>query len=236
MENVETGGQGRDDNIDAAAARGIGPDGQFLAKVNEIEVRFPDPIQEGAHILGKAGFVPPGDHVLIQLRLHSTFSIGLDEQVDLREPGTDTFRAFKSDRIFRFTLDEHGYDWGSPHISEPELRQIGDVSDDDVLILGRDGKHIELKPDDIVDLGHAGTEHLRTAKRLVTVFFDDVERKIPRGTYTTEQLKKEFGVEPGYILEFVNEEGHLTPLKPGEALRVKEGMKFFTQVPCGGSS
>ena len=28
----------------------------------------------------------------------------------------------------------------------------------------------------------------------------------------------------------------LDPLKPGAKLRVKEGMKFFTQVPCGGSS
>ena len=59
---------------------------------------------------------------------------------------------------------------------------------------------------------------------------------IPRGTYTTEALKNLFGVQEGYILEFINHEGQLTPLKPGAKLRVKEGMKFFEQVPCGGSS
>jgi hypothetical protein len=38
------------------------------------------------------------------------------------------------------------------------------------------------------------------------------------------------------VLELINEEGQLTPLKPGAKLKVKEGMKFFEQVPCGGSS
>ena len=42
--------------------------------------------------------------------------------------------------------------------------------------------------------------------------------------------------EGTYVLEVINDEGQLTPLKPGSKLRVKEGMKFFEQVPCGGSS
>ena len=88
----------------------------------------------------------------------------------------------------------------------------------------------------MLDLGQAGTEHLHTEKRLITVFFENDPREIPRGTYTTEQLKKLFGVQQGYVLEFINEEGQLTPMKPEQKVRVKEGMKFFEQVPCGGSS
>ena len=97
-------------------------------------------------------------------------------------------------------------------------------------------KELDLKPGDVLDLAHGGTEHLHTEKRLITVFFENEPREIPRGTYTTEELKQLFGVQDGYVLEVINEEGQLTPLKPGAKLRVKQGMKFFEQVPCGGSS
>jgi hypothetical protein len=150
--------------------------------------------------------------------------------------GTEAFRAFKSDRIFRFTLNDHGFEWGADKIPEPELRAIGHVPEHEVLVLERDGKDIDLKPADVLDLSHAGTEHLHTEKRLVTVFYENKPREIPRGTYTTEQLKQLFGVQEGYVLEVINDEGQLTPLKPGARLHVKDGMKFFEQVPCGGSS
>jgi len=56
------------------------------------------------------------------------------------------------------------------------------------------------------------------------------------GTYTTEELVRVLGVEPGYVLNIVNPHGQLEPLKPGQKIRVKKGMKFVSQVPCGGSS
>jgi hypothetical protein len=237
MENAVTGGEGRDDNAKGQlGARSPGADGQFFTDVNGVTVKFTDADPRGEHILDKAGLKPAGDYALIQLMRHSSRSIGLDEAVDLRVAGTEVFRAFKSDRIFRFTLNGHGYEWGAAKVPEPELRVIGNVPPDDVLVLERDGADIDLTPEDVLDLGHAGTEHLHTEKRLVTVFFENKPREIPRGTYTTEQLKKLFGVQEGYVLEFINEEGQLTPMKPGQKLRVKEGMKFFEQVPCGGSS
>lgn len=234
MENAVTGGQGRDDNI------GVGPipeaGDHFVATVNRIELLFAKPEPDAARILEKAGFLPPADHILIQQLHRETRSVNLEDTVDLRLKGQTMFWAFKSDRIFRFTLDGRGYDWGEAHIGEPIIREIGDVAEDEIVVLDRDGKRIELKPEDVLDLGHAGTEHLHTTKRLVTVFYEREPREIPGGVYTTEELKTLFTVPAGYILEFVNEEGHLTPLKPGEKLRVKDGMKFFTQVPCGGSS
>ena len=236
MENLNTGGEGREVDRNGQGARAAGPDGQFFASVNAETVTFGNPEQRGEHILDKAGFKPAGDYALIQLLSHSSRSIGLDDTVDLRAAGTEVFRAFKSDRIYRFTLNGHGYEWGAAKVPETELRVIGHVPDGEVLVLDRDGGDVELHPGDVLDLGHGGTEHLHTEKRLITVFFENEPREIPRGTYTTEQLKKLFGVQDGYILEFINEEGHLTPLKPGQKVRVKEGMKFFEQVPCGASS
>jgi len=236
MENTQTGGQGRSQHVESEAARRPGPDGKFSTTVNGTTVKFGDAQPKGERILDKAGLKPVGDYVLIQLMRHGTRSVGLDETVDLTAPGTEAFRAFKSDRIFRFTLDSHGFEWGVRKIAEPELRTIGHVRDDEVIVLDRDGNDVELKPGDELNLGEAGTEHLHTEKRLITVFFENKPKEIARGTYTTEQLKSLFGVQEGYILEVINEEGNLTELKPGKKLRVKDGMQFFEQVPCGGSS
>lgn len=236
MENTQNGGQGRSQHVEAEAARRPGPDGKFFTTVNGTMVQFGDAQPKGGRILDKAGFEPAGDFVLIQLMPRGTRSIGLDETVDLTAPGTEAFRAFKSDRIFRFTLNDHGFEWGARKIAEPELRTIGHVGDDEVILLDRDGHDIEIKPGDELDLGEAGTEHLHIEKRLITVFFENNPQEIARGTYTTEQLKDLFGVQQGYVLEVINEEGNLTELKPGKKLRVKDGMRFFEQVPCGGSS
>ena len=63
-----------------------------------------------------------------------------------------------------------------------------------------------------------------------------MEKTIPRGTYTTEQLIQVLGVEAGYLLNLVNRNGQLVTLRPGETTKVRKGMKFISQVPCGGSS
>ncbi|MGY4231111.1 hypothetical protein ACVIIW_000058 [Bradyrhizobium sp. USDA 4449] len=236
MENVTSGGEGRDHGGQGQDARAPGTDGQFFTSVNGVTVKFSDPAPKGEHILNKADLKPAGDYALIQLMGHSSRSIGLDDTLDLRLPGTEEFRAFKTDRIFRYTLNGHGYEWGTEKVTEPELRAIGHVHDGEVLVLDRDGAEIDLSPMDVLDLGHGGTEHLHTEKRLITVFFENEPREIPRGTYTTEELKKLFGVQDGYVLEYISHEGQLTPLKPGEKLKVKAGMKFFEQVPCGASS
>jgi len=237
MENAVTGGEGRDVGGEGQNGwRSPGQDGQFFTTVNGMTVKFTNPVPKGEHILDKAGFHPTGDFALIQLLGHSSRSIGLDDEVDLRAAGTEEFRAFKTDRIYRFTLNGHGFEWGADKLEENELRVIGHVAGDEVIVLERDGEDRVLEPADVLDLGHGGTEHLYTEKRLITVFYENEPREIPRGTYTTEALKNLFGVQEGYILEFINHEGQLTPLKPGAKLRVKEGMKFFEQVPCGGSS
>ena len=211
--------------------------GEFVISVNDVEVKFADPVPDGGQILGEAGYLPTADHVLIQLFRHGTRSVGLDEPVDLRHKGVEAFKAFKGDCVFRLTIDGRGYEWGTAKITEPELRRIAAVGDDEVLVLLRDGKDLTLAADNIVDLGEAGTEHLRTGKLLITVYLDgDVEKRIPCGTYTTEQLIGVLSVEAGYILNIKNAEGELVPLEPGQKTSIRDGMKFFSQVPCGGSS
>jgi hypothetical protein len=65
--------------------------------------------------------------VLIQLLNHTTQSVNLEETINLRDEGKENFRAFASDRVYRFLIDERGYDWGAAIINERELREVAKV-------------------------------------------------------------------------------------------------------------
>ena len=176
MKTTKAGGR-HNNTDDLRGVRPVGRDGEFLTTVNNIKFHFADPVPSGGQILSEAGFLPAGDHVLIQFLLHGTRSVGLDELVDLRQNGTEAFWAFKSDRVFRFTINDRGYEWGAAKITESKLRRIASVDDDEVLVLESASKDRVLADDDIVELGDFGTEHLHTGKRFVTVSLDEVEKK-----------------------------------------------------------
>jgi len=208
----------------------------FRIEVNGRELELCDPTPDGRQILLAAGLEPADEHVLIEVLHPGTRSIELEQKVDLQGPKPKVFRAFRSDRLYLFTLDGLGYEWGASVITEKELRALGDIPDDRIIVLDRShGEEQVLAPDARVNLAEAGTEHLRSAMRLVRVFIDDVEKFIPRGKHTTEELLKLLDVTAGYLLN-VLEHGQLKALQPGQVVDVKEGMKFYSQAPGGGSA
>jgi hypothetical protein len=211
--------------------------GAVEVTINAQSVQVDDPVLPGRQLLSAGGYNPAADYILIRILKAATELIGLDERIDLRREGPFIFKAFASDRSFNFTIDDRGYVWGAASITEEELRDITGLEDDKIFVLERKSKpDLDLDPGDVVHLDKGGAERLRTRKGTVKVWIDDIEKQIPRGVYTTEQLLQILGVEPGYVLDVVNEHGQLVPLKPGEKLRVKKGMRFISQVPCGGSS
>ena len=209
----------------------------FTLEVNDKVIEFHDPVLTVDQILSASGFRPADEHILIRLMPGSANALGLDESIDLREGGSTKFRAFKSGRIFRFTLNGGGFEWGKGYISEPELRELAEVQNDEVLILERrDEPDREIDRSDQVVLTDAGTEHIRTTKKLITVTINGGEKQIARGSYTTEQLNNVLVVESGYLLNVLAADGQLKTLNAGEQVCVREGMKFVSQVPSGGSS
>ncbi|MCA0312686.1 MAG: multiubiquitin domain-containing protein [Candidatus Melainabacteria bacterium] len=210
--------------------------GNHLAEVNGVQIAFTDPVPQGRQILSEAGYDPADEHLLIQLLHHETRSVSLDEMVDLRTEGAKNFMAFRNDRIFRFTINDRGYEWGTELIGEPMLRRLAGISNDAVLVLESEDGEVVLEPYAQVNLSESGTEHIQSKSRYITVSLNGDKREIPRGIYTMEQLIVILPVEPGYVLNLLDADGKLTALKSDEKLRVKEGMKFFSQVPCGASS
>lgn len=69
----------------------------------------------------------------------------------------------------------------------------------------------------------------------VTVILNEKPKRIPGGVYTTEGLKKALDVDASLELDLF-EHGQFQPLKAGESITVRDGMKFISHVPTGGSS
>src|SRR3546814_2362998 len=65
-------------------------------------------------------------------------AIGLEEEVRLAPGATARFQAFESDRIFTFTVDERGWEWGTDEIAEAEIRRIAAIPDHRELFLDSD--------------------------------------------------------------------------------------------------
>lgn len=210
---------------------------QFTVTINTTTVQVSDPKPDARGLLVAAGFTPADECVLILHTDVETQAIGLDQLIDLREPNVKRFSAFRSDRIFRFTVDERGFDWGAETIAEPTLRELANIEQDDVLVLERENEADQLlDTHSMVRLADRGTEHLHVERGLVTVFFKDIPIELRRGVYTTEQLIAKFPIEPGYLLMLKTHEGDLVTLKVGQEIHVVDGLYFYSQLPCGGSS
>ena len=208
----------------------------YKLEVNEVVINLQDPMPTANQILQTAGFVPADEHILIQLLKGSSNALGLDESVDLSKAESMRFRAFRSDRTFRFTLDGVGCEWGQGTISESELRKVAEVEDNKALVREHQNEPDRtLNQNDQITLTDVGTEHIRTTSKAITVVIDEIKTQIDCGSHTTEQLTKILDIQPGYLLN-VLVDGQFKPLNPGECFTVKENMKFISQVPCGGSA
>src|SRR5947209_6537843 len=108
--------------------------GGYRANVNGQPFRFAHAAPLARQILNESKFVPADECVLIQEIAHGTRAIGLDETVNLSEPGTESFWAFRSDRIYRFTVDGRGFDWGASSIRETDLRRIARATEDQSIV------------------------------------------------------------------------------------------------------
>lgn len=211
-------------------------DERFLAEVNGSAVELSDPKPTVRQILVAAECRPEDEHILIRLTSGSANALGLDEPVELPADGPARFRAFRSDRTFRLTIDGRGCEWGFDSIRVTDLRDItgGDV--EDVFVHERPNEPDRpLGDGDSVALSEIGTERIRSTRR-VPVSLNDTEKFLFDGFYTTEKLLGMLGVENGYLLNVIDAAGKLRLLGEGEKIEVVASMKFISQAPAGGSA
>lgn len=210
--------------------------GQFEYLVNGSPLHTDDEIVGGRQVRIAAGLVPPSSFILIRTDGGIAQSMGLEENVRLKIGAPAIFRAFETDRVFTFTVDERGWEWGAPEIEEEEIRRIAGIADDHELFL--DSDHDRAIPrGGSVRLSGGGVEHVRSrliAPRSVRIIVNGRERRVEAGIISFEQLVAIAFPEPptGQQVLFTvsyrkgpNErpEGSLLP---GQTVHVRNGMIF----------
>ena len=164
-------------------------------------------------------------------------SVGLERRINLAKQGSPTtFRLFRSDRVFSFTVNERGYEWGTSKISEDEIRWISAIPDDHELILDSGGDRV-LEDDEIVNLSDRGAERFRSRpveNRSIKIIVNTREKTVSmRRLSFTKLVQLAFENPPtGENICFTvsyrkgpkkRPEGSLLE---GEDVRIKEGMIF----------
>lgn len=161
---------------------------KFRYELNGVPFETSDPLEDCRTILQRGGFTPPSDHVLIELTVPGSRSVGLDEKVDLAA-GHEAFRAFASDRVFSFTVDERGYEWGAGHIDEVELREIAKIPAGHVMLIERQDAPDEIiEPGAQIDLTDRGTEHIRSERRRYRIIVNARKHEIAEGAISYDAL------------------------------------------------
>ena len=135
-------------------------------KIDGKKFEFDDPKPLGRQLLDKAGKRPVEEHVIFMFLDNGLMEdINLDELVDLRKPGIEKFITFKTDRIFRFLLDGHSFEWGANLITGLTLKKLAGVDPDKYNVWLESRGQGEDQPIDnhqAVDLSEDGLERFFT--------------------------------------------------------------------------
>lgn len=158
-------------------------------------IDVPDPVPTGRQILDSAGLDRRGDYLLFAILTSGDFEdIRLDETVDLRGKGAERFIAFKSDRDFKFSLNDRQVAWGRAELLGSALYNLAAPSPEEAIFLEvRGGEDRLIEPDDRINLDAPGIERFITALRPnkgYVILVNAIEETVQDKHVTFEQVVK----------------------------------------------
>ena len=132
----------------------------LVINVDGHDFRIHDPVVNGRQVLEATDKRPPDEFIVYWLGKDNVLQdLGLERTVHLHEQGVERFLTFRSDRSFRFEIEEKREDWGAPTINEETLRKLAGVGADHRVWLERkDEPDRLLGRGEFVDLSVPGTE------------------------------------------------------------------------------
>lgn len=196
-----------------------------------------DPVPTGRQLLELAGALPTREHIVFQV-LQSGLLEELrdDETTDLRNGGAERFIVFRSDRTFRFELDDRRFDWGGGEISGIVLKKLASVEPGthSVWMDAPQGGDREIADDMSASLAGGKTEKFYTSRNQITLVVN--LKETPWGgrrmSYEQVTLLAYPNPPPGIVITYTveyeagpasNPEGSMTV---GDSVKVKDGMVF----------
>jgi hypothetical protein len=222
------------------AVRGHGPYGILIGdeRLHFSGAVVADPVPTGAQILAAAGVTQPVEHLLFRLLSGGLLEeIRPEETTDLRSAGAEKFLVFRTDRSFRFQLDDRAFDWGAGRISGATLKRLAgqDVLKHDVWLDVPGGTDRLIGDAELVDLAMPGVERFITRPISITIVVNARQRQLQqRRVSYWEVVKLAFpDAVPSenviYTINYArgpasNPEGSLAE---GQSVQIKEGMTFY---------
>ena len=209
------------------------PGARYRIKVGNDRLEFEDhviadPVVTGRQVLDAAGLRPAESYVLIaMLNSGALEEIRLDETVELFPRGVERFVAFRSDRSFRFVLDDRRFEWGAPKILGRVLKKLAgvDPATHGVWLELRDLPDRLIKDDEEAVLSGKDAERFRTA-RVFILCIEGESHLWLKNTITTEEIAGLGGWDPSAGVIEVDKDQNERQLAPGEAIRLKPGFSY----------
>ncbi|WEZ86296.1 multiubiquitin domain-containing protein (plasmid) [Rhizobium sp. 32-5/1] len=191
-----------------------------------------DRIIDGNQIREIAGLLPASSFVLIQIVEATGRSIGLEDEVKFDSKEKAVFLSWPGDRIYTFTVDERGWEWGSGTISAADVYRYAGIDEDLELIL--DSSHDAIIPaEGEVTLSEDGVERIRSREaKTVTIKVNGRPRTVPKQKHSYREIAllaypdanfENFKYTITYLKGVHGAEGDLVE---GEKIEVKNGMVF----------
>lgn len=187
---------------------------------------------DGSQIREAAGKRPASEFVLIQIVENHARSIGLEDEVKFIAGATEVFVSFRSDRIFSFTVDERGWEWGSSAIAASDIYQYANIDPDMELVLDSDGDRV-IPPDSEIDLGDRGVERIRSREpKTVTIKVNSRPRIVEKRPHSYREIASIAYANPdfenfNYTITYLHGVGGAEgDLVEGETIKVRNGMVF----------
>lgn len=205
---------------------------QFMTKVVH------DQVLTGNQILSIANARPASDFLVFQM-LHDGVldSVHPEQTVNLRNVAIPKFLIFRSDRSFRFFLDERAFDWGASYISGATIKRLAGVPSEttDVWLDAAGGHDRMIDDKEMVDLESAGTERFITRTVHIVIKVNSRDREVDHRVLTYwEVVKLAFpeAVPSEQIIYSIDYASgpHQNPngsMVEGQSVTVKKGMKFY---------
>jgi hypothetical protein len=160
-----------------------------------------DPLPTGRQILQAIGLHPVEEISLFAILADRSFEdVNLDGTFDLRGRGAERFIHFRSDRDYRFTLDDRQVQWGKPSITGRILKLLAGVDPVtyDVYLDVRGGHDRLIGNDENFALDTPGVE------RFVTLI-----RHTTEGSALLPERDRRYLANSGYAYEVLQENGSL---------------------------
>jgi len=191
-------GEVEDVGATVAAGRSVRESGPYGILIGDAELNFrpaviQDPIPTGSQILSAAGVREPVEHTVFQMLVDGQLEeLRPTETTDLRSRGVEKFLVFRSDRSFRFQLNDQSAEWGASRISGATLKRLAgvDLVTHDVWqdVIG--GADILVEDRGFSDLAAPGVERFRTTPVSLTIIVNARRREVHQRTLTYWEVVK----------------------------------------------